>query len=453
MQPSDITLIRTYKQNFADVIEQHIQSGDEGASRAIDAADQLELTNSLLPLITLAESSGSQQIKRKASEVVLRLVHPLGKRARQNRDQPTVRGPVLARLVDSVQCFPMHHNERLIEAFLEISAWPDGDLRLLLEKPSPARDLICKQLEHTTETGAIELLAGFVRRRELPACIVQVIGARSDRPFRDALLNHIGQDLTGTVQKNLQAIGLPTSCKGGEVVVDDVDPEQLPALIHLYVSACPDVIETLQVVAAAAERGGDKCMAAATIGLAHCQTPDASFWMQAAIPVADGNPDAIAGNENARLLNRLIKLLQQNDGALVRSVRQILSPLQVENIIGRLESLRPRSRRRLGKVVMMIDADAITRVRDALRHPVLRDRLNAIAMTEALGCVDLLAESLAHIAREDHQDARIRAAEVMGAATDDATLQLLEEMTRLPECGVRDAAVVAIQKRQLAACQ
>jgi len=451
LHPEDIVLIREQKQNFAEVIDQQIGSGSDGVSTAIKAAHQLDLISSLLTLITLAESSDSDKIKRQASDAVVHLVGPLGKLARQKLDQPTVRGPVLARLTNSVRCFSSHRNERLIEAFLEISAWSDGDLRLALEKPNLGRDLLCEQFKKTTEPGVIELLAGFVRRRDLPQCVSEVIQTRTDETFRSELLNRIGKELNSTTEKNLQDLGIPDSCRGGEEVVDQVEIDQLPALIHLYVTAGNNTIETLQVVAAAAHRGGEPCKAATAVGLSRCDTPPADFWMRAAIPVADGNESAIAANENARLLHRLIQLLYQADhadGALVRGVRHVLSPLHVDQIINRIEALRPRSRRRLGRVVMMIDPNAVTRIHDALRHPLLANRLKAISMAEALACVDSLSDSLAHIVREDHRDARILAAQVMADATNDATLGLLDEMIRLPDCGVRDAAMLAMEKRQ-----
>ena len=97
---------------------------------------------------------------------------------------------------------------------------------------------------------------------------------------------------------------------------------------------------------------------------------------------------------------------------------------------------------------MKIDPDAIDRVRDSLRHPVLTKRLEAIAMAGAMGVVDLLYDSFAHIAREDHQEARMRAAEALSAATSEDTLRLLGEMIELPECPARDTAILAIQQRQ-----
>lgn len=97
---------------------------------------------------------------------------------------------------------------------------------------------------------------------------------------------------------------------------------------------------------------------------------------------------------------------------------------------------------------MMIDPDAINRVQDALRHPVLKKRLEAIAMADALAVVDLLSDSFAHIVREDHQEARMQAAEAMSQAEGEFTMQLLKELIDLPECPVRDAAIQAIDKRE-----
>jgi hypothetical protein len=117
-------------------------------------------------------------------------------------------------------------------------------------------------------------------------------------------------------------------------------------------------------------------------------------------------------------------------------------------MLHRFDSLRPRTRRKLGRVVMRVDPDALDRIRDALRHPVLKNRLAAIATADAFAAVDLLAESFAHISREDHQEARIRAAKVMSNAESEQTLAMLREMVQLPESPVRDAAVEALQKRE-----
>ncbi len=97
---------------------------------------------------------------------------------------------------------------------------------------------------------------------------------------------------------------------------------------------------------------------------------------------------------------------------------------------------------------MMVDSDAIAQVRDGLRHPVLKHRIAAINAADSLAAVDNLVDLFDHILHEDHQEARILAAQAMAKATSERTLELLREMTELPDCAARDAAVQAYQYRQ-----
>jgi hypothetical protein len=317
----------------------------------------------------------------------------------------------------------------------------------MISENGPHMNLICKRLQATAIPGVIDLLSGFIRRKNIPQRIGRIIQSRPDELFREALLRQITGEPTATVLSNIRDLGMPRSCLGGEEVLDDIAPDYRAPMLHLYVAGNQDITETLHLITAAVEAGSG-CEAAAAICLSRCEVPDIEIWMRAAIPVADGDEAAIAADDNARLLQRLIDLLDHSDPGLCRGVRRVLGPLHAERMQHRFESLRPRSRRRLGRVVMMIDSDAIQRVRDALRHPVLGNRLEAIAMADALAVVDLLSDAFAHIAREDHQEARMRAAQVMSDATGDATLRLLREMTELPECPVRDAALVSLEQRQ-----
>ena len=117
-----------------------------------------------------------------------------------------------ARLADSVRRFSMHRNEELVDAFLLVSTWGDADLRQMISDKGPTMDLICARLAQASHPGVIDLLAGFVRRRNLHQRIGQIHCSRTDEPFRDALLRKIGVEPTATVLRNLREIGLPQCC-------------------------------------------------------------------------------------------------------------------------------------------------------------------------------------------------------------------------------------------------
>ncbi|MFK8110732.1 MAG: hypothetical protein AB8B91_00935 [Rubripirellula sp.] len=450
LSPKEIQLLRKKRKWFVEAIEQCLAGDAELVLSAIRAAKDLSINEVLPTFITLAESSGTLAIKQAACSAVVAMVESLGRDARADRDQPTVRGPILLRLADSVRRFSMHRVDPLVDAYLLVSTWGDGDLRQMIGGQSPERDLIRKRFTSTTHRGVIELLAGFIRRRKIPEWVGQLIQSRVDEDFRNALLGAITCEPSATVLRNLRDIGMPKSCQGGEEVLLSVSPELQAALVHLYTVTSKDIVQTLHLIAASIECTDSKVELAASLALSRCEIPEIDMWMRAAIPVADLDEEAIADDDNARLLNRLIRLLDHRDAGVVRGVRRVLEPLHADEMLHRFEALRPRSRRRLGRVVMMIDPDAINRVRDALRHPVLGNRLQAIAMADALAVVDLLSDSFAHISRDDHQEARVRAAQAMADATNSTTLGLLQEMIALPECQVRDAALSALEKRQKA---
>ena len=430
-----------------DAIRKSFEQGGDDQSHAIKIAGYLRLTEVFGELMVLAESAANGEVKTDATKAVIAIVAPLGSAARDDRDQPSQRGPVLARLNDSLKSFSNHRNPHLVDAFLMASTWGDGNLREILSRPSAERSLVCKRLAATRHPNAIDLLAGFIRRRKVTSSVLDIIKTRTDDAFRNALLNRIGTSISTPVQSNLREVGIPKCLASGRDLVDQIPQEQLAPLLITHSIAAKNALEIMHIVIRVLAKGGGGTVPASAYALSQCDVPEIDFWMRAAIPVADGNEEEIAADENAQLIQGLIELLDHQDAAIVKGVRRVLGPMHAEAMLPRMQSLRPRSQRRLGRVVMMIDLEAVQRVRDALRHPVLQKRLEAIAMADAMALVDLLSESFVRIARDDHQEARKKAAEVMGNASSEETMDLLEEMLALPESSVRDAATASVDRR------
>ena len=448
LSKKDIAVLRKASPWMDAFVLQTLQSGAGDVERAIQAARDLQITTAIEPLVLLAESSSSQLIRKTASDAVLELVVPLGRVAREDNSNVSARNSVLSCLASSVNRFSMHRNEMLVEAFLCTTTSGDGDLRRMISDQGPAFELIGTRFKSSEHPAVIDLLASHICRRNLHSGMIDLIRNRTDDAFRDTMLDKIGSAPTGNTLKNLQQLGIPASCKNSSELMPNLDPSRRAALVHLYINADSDTISTMQTIVSAIKLGGPHCEAVAAKGLTSCEVMDIDFWMRAAVPVADNDAEEIACDENAQLLQDFIDLLDHPDAGILDGIRHILSPMHATAMLPRMATLRARSRRRIGRVVMMIDADAIERVRDALRHPVLDRRLEAIAMADSLALVDLLSDSFSHISTQDHQQARIRAAEAMGEASGSETMQLLQSMVQLPVSPVRDAAELAMQQRE-----
>lgn len=475
---------------------------------AIAACSTLRLYDQVDALANLVEKSSGLAIAKMAAGALVDLSMPIGEDARRNRPVSTVRGPYIDRLVESVRRFPQHRNEMMVDAFLIASTWSDVELRTWIIRDDAIGRLIQSRLRESEHPGIVDLLAGYLRRRRIPECVLQSVTARSEEIVGDAILRSIGDSPPAITRKHLSKIGIPRSLRGGVNRCVDIIPANRAAMVHLY-SATGDSVEDVVPVAMHALHHWKQpdVVAAVVLALSRCPVPSVEWMMRAAIPVAKlleadplpqasfenieasrsgqpqagsqqkeaASPDDIATPVKAsqtkiqpqaprpslqslgaddldqldsRIVAGLIDLLGHRDVGIAKAARRLLAPLHADTMLSRFEELRERSRRNLGRVVMRIDPGAIDRVRDTLRHPVLDRRLEAIGAADALSLVEVLAPSFVRIVKDDHQEARIRAAQAMANATDPVTESLLEDLMRLPESQVRDAAEAALASRR-----
>ncbi len=429
-------------------IEASLASQDKNLLHAIRATETIGLHSQIQALIPIAESHTNESIRTAASDALLQLAHELGHDARAKRDKPALRAPAIASLAECVTRASKHRNEKLIDAFLTLSTWGDPELRSFISAESQFWKLLARRMLTTQRVGIVELVAGFISRRNVPRFILDIIAKRTDDVFRDSLLRAIGSEPSTAVLKNLTELGMPQCCAGEEMLMGAISQDHRAAAVYIYNQTCSDRLAYLRTVVAALMRGGPGCVPAAISGLLRCEVPEASLWLKAATVICSGDPNQIASDPNAVLLQNLINMLDRNDPALVRAVRHVLGPLHADSMIEQLPNLSLGHQRAIGKIVMTIDFEAIDRIRDGLRHPVLTKRLAAIAAADALAAVDLLGDAFERIAREDHQQARVLACQVMSRASSETTLKLLNEMASLPPCPVSDAAVKAISFRK-----
>ncbi|TWU37575.1 hypothetical protein Q31b_43630 [Novipirellula aureliae] len=440
-------ILRKRKQWLEPAVERALKGRGKDLPLAISATESLGLHSVVHLLVPIIETHPSELIRESASKTLLELVHQLGREARVGRMNSKIRPALVAALADSCKRYDKHRNAELVDAFLTLCTWDDAELRDLISAKSTSAKLIGERLQTTERVAIVELLTGFIRKRNVPSYIFKIMAQRDDEIYRDALLRTIGRDPASIVLRNLQEMGMPRCCVGGAALMDRVSPDHRAAAVHVYNRTHTNLLGYLRLLVAAVELGGPGCDAAVIAGLNRCAVPSAKTWLRAAIILSSGDRASIDSDPDSDLLERLIHLLDRSNTGLARAVRRVLEPLHAQPMLERLQGLPVDHRRAMGRIVMMVDGDAIGKIRDGLRHPVLKKRLAAISAADALATVDLLGDAFERIAREDHQDARVLACQVMANAESRVSLQLLNEMANLPPCPVRDAAIEAIEKR------
>ncbi len=399
-------------------------------------------------IVTLAETGKSHSIREEATRTVDAIASEVGHAMRIGRSHAPGRSRLVFRLLESVRRYSMHQNDALVDAYLIASTWADSELRRAFEPDSPSVSLLLRRLADSSHAGPIEILASSLRRRDLSDTIAGLILSREDEGFRDALLRKVGKQPSRSTIANLRRIGLPACCRGGMELARSLAPEHLSAFLHVLAATSDDWTQTLTVACFTLRAADEDVVVSVPEVLNACPDLPVSHWMEAAKIVADGDDASIEGHPTAGLLMQLVELLDHPEPRLVEAARKVLDSMHAKSVLPIIRTLGKRSRRILGRVVVMIDSDAIHCVRDSLRHPVLQRRIEAILATDAFSAIDLLADSLAHIVRNDHQEARRVAAQVLADGTGDESLKLLQEMSEFPESTVRDTARASLEKRR-----
>ena len=455
---------------------------------AIDATLRLYLLDRFASLVDVAESDECPSLRRSASEAILTMVRPIGIDARNKRPVETIRGPVLTRLLRSVLRYPAHQNHDLIDAFLTTATWADSSLQRWLATHGQTGGPIVDRFQTSDRPGVIELLAGFLRRPRLPFGVADALCNRTDRSMATAILETVGDHLSDNAHRHLTRLGLPRSLHAiapehdvkpspstPGVSPHAVAPEHRLATVHIHSASSGDFRLVLPIALHALDHWGrpatidtsaNKDVTADRDGTADIDididtTAEAAAAMHTAIAAAMNRCDVpdelwtiqtmLRQSPGAELLHRLIDLLDYPEPAIAKAARRLLAPLHADSMLSHLPSMDDASARRFGQWVMRIDPNAIAIVRRAMRHPVMRFRIEAIRCVEAMASAEPLKDSLMRMALDDHQAVRIRAALAMASARDDETMQTLRSMLSLPDSQVRDAATQAIQIRRSAA--
>ncbi len=434
---------------IAPTIRSILNDGGDMTLTAIQAAGQLQLAELICDLIELAETHATHTIRQSAAKVVVELAEQIGIEARAGRENTRYRPEAIKRLTLSLEQMPIHKTRDLADAFLLISTARDNHLIERLADTSPMQSQLVARMTVHPSPAMADLLASFVRRARLSPVIAKAIRERQGDEFRAALLRYVGSDPSGTALFNLKNIGSPICCVDAFETAVEWLPGEHAAMLHVASQTTESAVQLLRFLVAAIKPGDAHITEVAASLLNQVPPPTTSFWIPIAIRLAADFDSRTSLDEDARLLGDLIDLLSHPDSGVVHAVNHVLASLCGPSLIPHLSDRDSVSRARLGNILTMIDPSAIDTVRDRMRHPVLKNRLEAIAAADSLGIADLLADSFKQIVRNDHQVARQHAAQVLAGANGAQTFALLEEMLAMPESLARDAAVAAHAQRTL----
>jgi hypothetical protein len=415
---------------------------------ALEALRLLSLDELLPLLIDRLETAGENQLEREMLATVLHLSGELGMAAREGRGRPSVREPVVRRLAESVRRLQSHRCSGLCEAFLAASCWGDRTLRHLLCEDEQAAERLADPLRRSTIPGVLHLLAGFLRRKNLPDVVRDALVTRRDWAFRDALFRAVSDGSVLMARRHFQELPLLAIFSARDTLAAHTPWLLLPglALAHTLNSKSP--IDRLSVLLDVLALGRAEHDAAVLQALQYCEELDRRQVMEAAIAIAEGPS---LRTEDLRpycwILGRTLQVIDYPNAAVSAALRRLLRGLHADQLLDRIDELPEYCWAKLGDLVCQVDEDAELTISGALRSPAIKQRVRAIKAAAACNLIGKLEAQLTTIARQDYREVRIVAMRVLSRGRGDDSLRTLASAASGPDGLQRDVARDSLNRR------
>ncbi len=133
-------------------------------------------------------------------------------RAREQKDVPSVRVPLLEAVYSAVSDFGKHNLMHVIDAWLSLVHWDDSLQRGLMSDPSHcAFNAVTQRLEATYDPQQLKLLTGYLLRSTTPKSILALVCDKADSSLALELSTLVNSSHWAALKRRLRELP-PLAC-------------------------------------------------------------------------------------------------------------------------------------------------------------------------------------------------------------------------------------------------
>ena len=413
----------------------------------------------LLPvLLTLLESPQCPEPER-VGQTLLHLAMRLdgdlhGMRNYKDRRDPTrLRHFVLAALEKSVQRWPQHHRDEVIESFLILAPRDHVLLKRILSDPfHPCYLKVLEFLAQSKRDPILRLLLSFLEDPTAPSSALQTLARRTDPEFLQYLLSKIGHRPSKTAEANLRRIERIAWSDPKLGVLDRLqEAHQYSAVQMLTHSRTPrsHVFEALKHLACHGKPAGRR---AAVQALGEFPGAEANQLILQALKDSDPQVQAAAVSQVRQrnipgALAILVEALDSPHALVRRAAAESLPEFRFSRYLGSFDTLDDVSRESTGRMVVKVDPNALVQLREEMQARARSRRLRAVEMAVAMGVVSQVQNTLLALLDDDDHLVRVEAVEALFYGEGEEVEQALHRALHDPSVLVQDAARGVLQRR------
>lgn len=433
---ADFAILRAHSAQFAQAVRTLLTRGSVAIkSMMLQAISQLDLCDSFDVLLELSVNN-KHPLNAQAGQCLLSLCQTWGFASRIGQARGASFRPRLIEMLHQ-ELLRYPKNELLMQAWLSVVHWEDGQQRSLLSDTSnPVYSSMLRAFAETCDAVALQLLAGYVWRSTTPASIQSVISEQPSPLLAVEMARLVSEDQLELVLHRLHSSPPLASSACVEEDKLQLDKATYRRLLLIMAASREDASWALAKSTTLAKGSSAESRRLATEILGWIRPTSLDHLISAMQDDSTRN----GGKSIYRDVHEVLSWLNHPSVPLRKASNEFFKDFTVANLLKQISVWPARMCRMMADIVALVDKNKLAVLVKNLDSPAPKKRIAALQAVEYLNCVSEVRDSVLSLLNDPRLEVRVRAIDTLSQSNDDSLLKIIPTLLADANTDIVDAA-------------
>lgn len=386
-----------------------------------------------------------------ASECLLAICIEWGKRARADKDVPSVRSPILETVYTSLLDFPKHNCHQVVDAWLALVHWDDSLQRGLISDPGHVAFLaVIERLSAVPSNPGqyrhlLKLLAGYLLRATAPKSIQTLVCEKEDPQLAFEFASMVETPNWMPLKRRLRELPMLACLRTLEDGFPDCSLADKKRLWLLMSVSSKEYGQVLRGAVQVSKLGSSESRTAAAEIVKNCRKPELDELvgdLQCALA-------SIAKPHSAGpALLEIVNWVQSPSVALKQAAKEFFDKFTVESLVEQVSVWPTSMCKAMAHVVSRTNSDATSFLVKELESPAPKKRLAALRATQMLSQSESVSQYLLPMLDDPRLEVRVRVIDLLSELGSELVDRLLPNWLSDVSTDIQEAAKRVVRRRE-----
>lgn len=448
---TEVEYIRRNTLHFQAAILELLQSGSHNEQRMVlTAISQLQLPGCLAAVLKIVIDP-QHVLQPTANECLLTVCMDWGKKARADKDVPSVRGPMLETLYTCLLDFPKHKSLDVVDAWLALAHWDDSLQRGLISDPGHvAFSAVVERLNATPSNPLqynhlLQLLAGYLLRATAPKSIHSLVVEKPDPQLAMELSSIVDTPNWVALKRRLRELPTLACLETLETGFQECSLAEKKRLWLLLSVSGKDYGQVLRGANQIAKLGSSESRQVAAELVKNCRKPDLDEMVGDLQCALAGLAKPYSAGP---ALLETVMWSQSPSLPLKQAASELFDKFTVDRLIEQVSHWPTSMCKAMAHVVNLMNSDMTSVLVKELESPSPKKRMAALRATQMLSQSEAVSKFLVPMLEDPRLEVRVRVIDLLSELGSDVIDRLLPSWLSDVNTDIQEAAKRVMRRRE-----